>query len=363
MKVSAQSARPFLSLQEATFRLGERLIFPKTSWVFQQQEHWAMVGPNGSGKSLLADALRGSLPLVQGDLCYHFHPCQGLSPEETIGHVSFEERKLDLHDTVVQSRWNSLEEESALAARDFLAYERVMDINPFEVTRAQDSARSQFQRRQRRAIALLQIGPLLDRRLISLSNGERQRLQLARALCRPLRLLILDEPFVGLDAAARERFQALLERLMSTSLRVLLITTRPEDLPRRVTHLLRVDKCRVIAAGPRAQIIPTLRAGPRSQQMGTGRTRLSSNHAEAKRLASARPNLKVAPAGAAPLVELRNVAVRYGTTTILSDLTWCVRPGESWALLGPNGSGKTTLLSLIQGDHPQAYANHVVVFG
>jgi molybdate transport system ATP-binding protein len=63
------------------------------------------------------------------------------------------------------------------------------------------------------------------------------------------------------------------------------------------------------------------------------------------------------------LIELRNVTVRYGASTILQDINWTVRKGESWALLGPNGSGKTTLLSLIQGDNPQAYQNHVTVFG
>jgi molybdate transport system ATP-binding protein len=63
------------------------------------------------------------------------------------------------------------------------------------------------------------------------------------------------------------------------------------------------------------------------------------------------------------LIDLQSVSVRHGGTTILRDITWTVRKGERWAVLGPNGSGKTTLLSLICGDHPQAFANHVRVFG
>ena len=56
----------FCRLRDGAFRLGDRIIFKHTSWVFHRQEHWAIIGANGSGKSLLADALRGRLPLVQG---------------------------------------------------------------------------------------------------------------------------------------------------------------------------------------------------------------------------------------------------------------------------------------------------------
>jgi molybdate transport system ATP-binding protein len=253
---------PFLSLRDGAFRLGERIIFAQTTWLFERHEHWAVLGANGSGKSLLADALRGLLPLVRGELRYHFRPPPGLTPEEAISHVSFEDRKAEVHDIVVQSRWNSLEEKGASLVRDFLSYERVMDINPFEVTTRHRQARPQFERRMRRAVALLQVAPFLDRALLSLSNGERQRVQLARALSHPMRLLILDEPFTGLDTVNRAHFHAVLERLMATPLRVLLIATRVEDLPRHVTHVLCVDQCRVVAAGPRADILSAKRWTP-----------------------------------------------------------------------------------------------------
>src|SRR5207237_4851875 len=64
-----------------------------------------------------------------------------------------------------------------------------------------------------------------------------------------------------------------------------------------------------------------------------------------------------------PIVELRNVTVAYGGRPALQDVSWTVRAGERWAVVGPNGSGKTTLLSLLCGDHPQAYANDVRLFG
>jgi molybdate transport system ATP-binding protein len=60
---------------------------------------------------------------------------------------------------------------------------------------------------------------------------------------------------------------------------------------------------------------------------------------------------------------MRGVSVRYDVKPVLQDISWTVRTGERWALLGPNGSGKTMLLSLICGDHPQAYSNDIRLFG
>jgi molybdate transport system ATP-binding protein len=290
---------------------------------------------------------------VQGELRYHFQPPPGLTPEESISHMSFEDRKAEVHDTVVQSRWNSLEADSGSLVRDHLSYERVMDINPFEVTARHRQARPRFERRMRQAVALLQVAPFLDRTLMSLSNGERQRIQLARALSHPMRLLILDEPFAGLDAATRAHFHAVLERLMRTPLRVLLIVTRMEDLPRHITHLLCVARCRVVGAGPRADILSLPQV-----------KRLLSTPRMVRVPANAQDGRSRPPCPAVvEIVRLRNATVRYGDTVILRNIDWTVRAGESWALLGPNGSGKTTLLSLILGDNPQVYTNDLVLFG
>lgn len=348
-------ATPFISLINASFRLGDRLVFENTSLTYNREQQWGVIGPNGSGKSLFGDALRGRLPLVRGELQYHFVPPRVHSHEECIGHVSFEDRKATVRDTVVQSRWNSFEEDGALTAREFLSYERVMDINPFEVSAEHAKARPAFERRFRRAVALLKVGPFLSRTLLSLSNGETQRIQLARALCLPLRLLILDEPFNGLDAGAREYFRTVLDHLMSTRLRLLFITSRHENIPKQVSHLLCVENCQVVAAGPRQQVLslPEVQKLFKTAAKGLFVPRARAFHGR---------KTKHLPLGQ-ELVRLRKVTVRYGSTTILKDIHWSVRSGESWALLGPNGSGKTTLLSLILGDNPQAYMNDVVVFG
>lgn len=348
-------AIPFISLRNATFRLGERLVFQNTSLDFNRDEQWAVIGANGAGKSLFGDALRERLPIVQGELRYHFSAPRGLSHGECIGHVSFEDRKASVHDTVVQSRWNSFEEDGALTVREFLSYERVMDVNPYEISAEHATAKLGFQRRFRRAITTLKAQPFLDRTLLSLSNGETQRIQLARALCVPLRLLILDEPFNGLDVEAREYFGAVLKRLMQTSLRVLFITARIENIPGRISHLVCVNHCEVVAAGPRREVL-SRRDVQELFKPGNKGMFLQKPRAFRKRRVKQR-------SFEAELVRLRKVTVRYGSATILNSINWTVCSGESWALLGPNGSGKTTLLSLILGDNPQAYMNDVTVFG
>lgn len=346
--------RPFLTLRNASFRLGDRLVFRHSNWVIDHHEQWAVLGENGSGKSLLADALRGRLPRVGGEMTWGFRAPAGLMHEEAIGHVSFEDRRADLQNTVVQSRWNSLEEEEALRVRDFLSYERVMDINPFEVSDHRP-ARLGFDRRLRRAAALLDVARFFDHSLISLSNGERQRVQLAQALCHPLRLLILDEPFIGLDAATRRHLHRVLGDLMRTPLRVLVVTNRVEDIPGPVSHLAWIAHRHIAMHGTREEVLSAFSTGPRFRR---------SSPPTRPKPASVKTDRGSNVAASAPkeLFSLRDVTVRYGANTILDHVNWTVREGESWALLGPNGSGKTALLSLILGDNPQACGNQVIVF-
>jgi len=345
-----RSSAPFISLANATFRLADRLVFEDTTWTFRRDEHWAVIGPNGSGKSLFGDAVRGNLPLVGGDLNYHFVPSKGLSAVECIGHVAFQDRKAALHGSIVQSRWNSIEDDPARTVREFLSYEHVMEVNPFEVTNFHQTARPAFERRLRQAAKLAGIERFFEQDLLTLSNGETQRVHLARALALPLRLLILDEPFTGLDAEGRISFSRILENLMQTRLKILLITTREEDLPGSISHVLRLENCQIRFAGPH-RLSRT--------QSECNSASLSAACSQDFKSSAASPRRRRSEV----IVELRNVSVSYGSNLILDRIDWTIRSGESWALLGPNGSGKTTLLSLILGDNPQAYGNDVTVFG
>ncbi len=142
---------------------------------------------------------------------------------------------------------------------------------------------------------------------------------------------------------------------MRTGLPVLLITNRPDELPPPTTHLLLVRNRRVIAQGTKHAVLqhPLVKELKSASSPGAAKCNEDGSSSNAP-----------PPEGhAVPLIELHHVTVRLGRRRILDDVTWTMRRGESWALLGPNGSGKTTLLSLIQGDNPQAYALNLRLFG
>jgi molybdate transport system ATP-binding protein len=341
----------FVELAGASLRVGERLMFRNTHWRFRRGEQWALVGPNGSGKTLFASALTGAVPIVGGESSL---------PTGGVEHVSFEQQKSVAGDAPAAARWFSIEEEAAPQVDTLLSQDSVEDINPFEVVARSRSAALAFAQHERRVIRLLGIGPLLRQPVPSLSNGEMRKVLLARALLRRPQLLILDDPFAGLDERFRRHLRDILEKLISRrAVHVLLIATHPDELPRSITHLLRVDRCRVVEQGRF-----TRRRGRESLTVTRASRPAPIPRSGMRPLPRLRRTRSIAGMLAEPeLVRLSGVTVRYGGRTILENINWVVRRGESWALLGPNGSGKSTLLSLIIGDNPQAYANDVRVFG
>ena len=332
---------PFLHVARASLRGADGLVFRDTEWRWAEGQQWALIGPNGSGKSLLARALAGGVPVVRGELRYGFEPPPGRAVEDTVALVSFEQQHDLALDGIPASRWFSLEHADVPSVTDFLSRERVERINPFQVDGPPVRSPATFARDRRHVLNLLGIEDLAERDLLALSSGERRKVLIARALLERPKLLILDDPFAGLDAASRRHFRHVIDRLIRDErIHVLLIAMRPEELPRGITHVLEVRGCRVVAQGPRTAFRLT----------SASRSAAWPSHA-----AIVKPGKEC--------IRLDQVTVRYGRREILRDVSWTVREGERWAILGPNGSGKTTLLSLVTGDNPQAYANDVRLFG
>jgi len=345
-----------LVLDRITIRENEGAAFPCTCWTWRRGEQWAVLGPNGSGKSLFARAVCGQTPLLRGEIHYHLHadgeiPPPDVVPEQSIALLSPQMQR-DLaaaESSFYQSRWHSGLGEGRRTVAQFLSQAGVEDVNPFEVgARPGDPRR--FRENRRRFSRWLGIEPLFRRWLAALSNGEQRKVLLVHTLLRSPRLLILDDPFGGLDSASREHLKTAVHRLMRAGLPVLLLTNRPDELPPHTTHLLLVRNRRVVAQGTRRAMLNH----PLARKLAAFLSSSSSSSFSKSRIWNKHP---------APLIELNHVTVRLGGRRILNDVTWTMRQGENWALVGPNGSGKTTLLSLIQGDNPQAYALDLRLFG
>lgn len=340
---------PFLLMKGVSLRLDGRTVFRNLNWRLDRNQHWGIVGPNGSGKTLFARLLAGEIAHADGTLDYNFRLPPDRVPEDCIGILSFEQQKAFAGDAPAALRWFSAEQDASASVSRFLSQDWVEEINPFEVKRRPRKETEAFHRRRIATTKLLDIEDLMTRRLPSLSNGEMRKVLLARALLKRPRILIIEDVFTGIDAGYRIHLDALLERLLRRNEVRFILTARGIDsLPSGVTHLLCLDRRRIVAAGPKGTIqrdarIHALLAQPAHPRASARRPR---NH----------------PA-AVELVRMDNVSVRYGRKRVLSGIDWCVRQGESWALVGPNGSGKSTLLSLISGDNPQGYGNEIVLFG
>lgn len=344
---------PLVSFRDVAIRTGERLLFAGSNWDILPGEHWAIVGPNGSGKSLLVSALAGQIPIVQGTLEHRLS--EGVLEAHDLGAtharrnqvvlVSLADQRglLSRHAGYHQARWNASDAENGPTVEFLLTRQSVEAINPFEVLPEQTDAEA-FESRRARAVALFGLSSLLRRRVKQLSNGEMRKLILARALVRGPRLLVLDDPMGGLDQAFRAELAAIVDEVALGGTTIVLATAREDEIPACITHILRVDNFCVVGATPRKRGLSAFKKNPAATRPPRSAETWKKNDG-------------------APLIEMKAVTVRYGEAAILDRVDFTLRRGEHVALLGPNGAGKSTLLSLILADNPQAYANHVRLFG
>lgn len=189
---------------------------------------------------------------------------------------------------------------------------------------------------QQQLYSLFHMDDFLDKYIITLSSGELRKFQLTKTLFANPSLLIMDNPFIGLDAETRDQLKELLQKLADErEMEIMLVIAKTDDIPAFANeiketspleaipaHVLSPEKCEAILSLP-----------------------YHDNDYDCQRV-----------------VDMKKVSIRYGERTILKDVDWTIMNGERWALSGQNGSGKSTLLSLICADNPQSYACDITLF-
>jgi iron complex transport system ATP-binding protein len=220
---------------------GERLpIVSGVDWEVRAGEQWALLGPNGAGKTTLL-GLAGAMR----------HPSAGTV--EVLG-----ERLGRTDVRRLRGRIGAVDARSARAFPVWLSAEEVV------LTGATGTIQPLWERygaserdRARELLESFGCGPLRERSFASCSDGERQRVRLARALMADPRLLLLDEPASGLDLPAREALLAALDRLerLRPGLATITVTHHVEEVAASTTHALLLRAGRVVAAGPAAEVL------------------------------------------------------------------------------------------------------------
>lgn len=297
-------------------------------------EHLAIVGRNGAGKSMLVDLVTGRWPLLMNEVKYDFSPSTSAMAYENIKYIAFRDSYGDADGNYYyQQRWNTHDLDETPLVRDLLP----------------EAADTEL---KETLYDLFGIERMLDKHIILLSSGELRKFQLAKTLLSHPRVLIMDNPFIGLDAATRGQLHDLLEGLTRVAgLQVILVLSKSDDIPSFITHVIPVEDKVCGEKVPLPAYLATRSPLPE---------RMLAKEKEERIL-----NL---PYGGGlyhteHVVDLNKVSIRYGERTILKDLDWTVKCGEKWALSGENGSGKSTLLSLICADNPQSYACDISLFG
>ena len=208
-------------------------------WRVERGQHWVIVGANGSGKTSLLRALTGYFPPTAGTI-------RVLG--KTYGRSDWRELRKKVG--LVSSSVHQLMPEGETALAAVVSGKLAMIGQWGEVADADRSKAVKILHR-------IEASSLVERPWLHLSQGERQRVLIGRALMADPRLLILDEPCAGLDPVAREHFLQFLERLArsKSAPAMVLVTHHVEEITAAFSHLIVLKQGQVIAAGPRRNVL------------------------------------------------------------------------------------------------------------
>lgn len=315
-----------IEFKQATIRFSESFSLVDIEWKIEAGEIWAITGTNGSGKSSLAATLAGNGEITNGNI----------------------------KDLPARTALVSLEAQAELIERERLRDDSdITDkINAGTPVQALLDEVSVDPELLARLIEVFRFSAFLDRGFRKLSTGETRKVLLTRALTSQPDLLILDEPFAGLDVDTVSLVRNILDELSNT-IKMVLVFNRFDEIPEFVSHIAFLVNGRL-----------EHRVSTKETEVIEGLTQLWHLKREDIEIPKAEPGDRPPTHNISdPLVRITNASIRYGNSIVFENLDWCIEPGQHWQLTGPNGSGKTCLLNLITGDHPQCYNNDIFVFG
>lgn len=336
----------------------------KLSWQMNEGEAWLVTGPNGGGKADFLSALAGRNQIIPNDSTGDYSSvftdsCETVSLERAASLIQ-EERDLD------ESEYLGKIDEGRTGRRFICEVLGGPDAKHRNAPLPAIAARLETLPE----VKLCGVENILDRGLKFMSTGEIRRTLLCRALLSGKKLLILSDPFAGLDAQSRtillEFFKTIVSKQKNGSIKtnIILAMERYHEIPETITNVLEFNEGKVSFCGTHEDYKNILeerneeKAKTRDSEKSDFVNELKNIQSDTKVLQNKNDgNEKTA------LIRMNNVNVGWDGRKVLEDFNWTVLPNEHWLIRGPNGSGKTTLLELITGDNKQVFCNDVHLFG
>ncbi len=360
-----------IKIENCRIENSRSILIQNMSWEMNAGEVWLVTGPNGSGKADFLNALSGNTgikitPNADGLFSDIFYDSTETVSLERAARLIQEERENDESDYLEGGV------DHGRTGRVFIA----QALYP-ELKKGMPMPDSINLIEKEPAIKLCGIEKILDRGLKYMSTGEIRRTLLARALVSGKQLLLLSDPFAGLDVQSRT---ILLDFFDSIARKkgcphIILGMERWHEIPDAVTHVLEFRDKEVSFCGKRTDY-EKLMLERENQDKKEKEQNKKEFEEEFKRTSNYGfdPSTPLRDRTASPtqppvkdtpdtLVEMNDVNVGWDDHQVLRHLNWKLIRGQHWLVRGPNGSGKTTFLELITGDNMQVFSNDVRIFG
>lgn len=373
-----------ICIQKCRVQDTAKTLLADLSWTMKTKEAWLVIGRNGSGKADFLKALSGQMQLIPN------------TPETVTGKAadiplysnnfsnSVEIVSLEKAASLIEEERNNDESEyldggvdAGRTGRIFLS-EAVLG-HPVKKHEPLPECAKRLESDPQ--VKLCGIEKILDRGLKYMSTGEIRRTLLCHALLSGKKLLILSDPFAGLDAQSRSILLSFFNEIVKKQLsdttdessfpRIILSMERYFEIPEDITHVLEFNCGKISFCGLKKDYEKKLvklegeTKSRRAEDKAAFTAEVSSLNSQAFEIKNDENSLEQAiiEKEKIPLIEMKNVRVAWDGHVVLDNVNWTLNKGEHYLIRGPNGSGKTTLLELITGDNMQVYCNNVSLFG
>jgi molybdate transport system ATP-binding protein len=316
-----------VTISNVNLKYQQKQVLKDLNWTINYGENYVLYGESGSGKTALAKIIAGLQNAIGNvEICFDpesTHPAEALFVESWYQFKNLE----GVANFYYQQRYTSQQSKDTLTVHAELVHFGKEKSLHFDLVEP--------------ILEALNFSTFASSQLIELSSGEHKKLQLVKALWLKPQLLIIDQPYTGLDRASRKNLNVQLDLLSTNGVQLLLICN-DQELPSSINCFAKIVDGQIAISNSKEA--PSV-----------------SNEENTKEIPDF---LKEPPAFSSDnIVKMVDVNISYGEKQVLKNINWEVKAGEKWLLQGHNGSGKSTLLSLVNGDHPQSYANELYLFG